>query len=203
MPRFTTYPTLYDDVLQLRLSKLKEWDYLKPNQFKSGTLKWSTNGRETGSIQIAVNTRTENPYLEMKYEFRKEPRNYKVSLVSIPSNLGKGRVWYFLCPHTKKRCRVLYSISGYFYHREAFIGCMYESQTKSKHWRMLEKTFGVAFRADKIYDELFSQYLKRCYKGKPTKRFKKLKAELKKAENVDFSEFEKLLTIRKVIISKT
>lgn len=192
MAKFPTFPTLYDDALQVRLSKLKESGYLKPNQFKIGILTWSTNGRKSGSIEIAVNTEIDTPYLEVKYEFRGEPRHYKVQLVSIPSNLGKGRVWYFLCPHTRKRCRVLYSVGGYFYHREAFTGCMYESQTKCKHWRALEKNYGAAFRTDEIYDELYSPYFKRFYKGKPTKRFKKLRAELDKAENIDIGEFERL-----------
>jgi hypothetical protein len=193
MAKFPTFPTLYDDVLQIRLSKLKELGYLNPNQYKSGTLTWSTNGQERGSILIAVGNQIEKPYVELKYQFKKEPRNYKVKLVSVPSNLGKGNVWYFVCPHTKKRCRVLYSIGGYFLHREAFNGCMYESQTKSKHWRSLEKNFGAAFRTGEVYDELYSKYFKSHYRGKPTKRFKKLKAELDKAENIDIREFERLL----------
>src|SRR5690606_7548140 len=143
MPKFPTFPTLYDDALQISVTKLKEWGYLDPSKIKSGTLTWSRNGNKTGSISIRVNTLDEqHPFVELDYKYREEPRNYKVRLVSMPSNLGKGLIWYFLCPQTNKRCRKLYSIGGYFLHREAFNGCMYETQTQSKKYRQLDKTLG-------------------------------------------------------------
>ena len=123
MPKPHTFPTLYNEALQIHISKLKGWGYLDPEQIKSGTLNWSRNGNPTGSISIQVNTHSEQPYLELDYKYRDEaPINYRVQLVSALSNLGKGVVWYFVCPHTKKRCRKLYSIGGYFLHREAFSG---------------------------------------------------------------------------------
>ena len=146
MAKVPTFPTLYNEALQISISKLKEWEYLNPEQIKSGTLTWSRNGNKTGSISIRVNTHSEQPYIELDYKYRDEPRNYKVRLVSMPSNLGKGLIWYFLCPQTNKRCRKLYSIGGYFLHREAFNGCMYETQTQSKKYRQLDKTFGVVFQ---------------------------------------------------------
>ena len=36
--------TLYDEVLQIHISKLKEYGYIDPEQIKSGTLNWSRNG---------------------------------------------------------------------------------------------------------------------------------------------------------------
>jgi hypothetical protein len=84
------------------ISTLKEWEYLNPEQIKSGTLNWSRNGKETGSISIKVNTHKEQPYIELEYKYNDEPRNCKLSLVSMPSNLGKGLIWYFLCPETKQ-----------------------------------------------------------------------------------------------------
>jgi hypothetical protein len=77
-----------------------------------------------------------------------------VQLVSAPSNLGKGFVWYFVCPRPGKRCRKLYLADTYFYHREAFHGCMYESQTQSKKYRQLDKTLGAYFKSDNLYSEL-------------------------------------------------
>lgn len=90
MPKPHTFPTLYNEALQISISKLKEWEYLNPEQIKSGKLNWSSNGNPTGSISIRVNTLSEEPYIELDYKYRNEPRNYKVSLVSVPSNLGKG-----------------------------------------------------------------------------------------------------------------
>ena len=102
MPKPYTFPTLYNEALQINISKLKGWGYLIPQQIKSGTLNWSRNGNQTGSISIKVNTHSKQPYIELNYKYRDETRNYKVSLVSMPSNLGKGIIWYFLCPKTKK-----------------------------------------------------------------------------------------------------
>ncbi len=193
MPKPHTFPTLYNEVLQVSITKLKEWEYLNPEQIKSGTLTWSRNENKIGSISIRVNTRIEKPYIELNYKYSDEPRNYKVRLVSIPSNLGKGHIWYFLCPQTNKCCRKLYSIGGYFLHREAFNGCMYETQTQSKKYRQLDKTFGAYFRKDDLYSQLHQKYFKKTYAGKPTKKYLRIMEQIKKAESITHHEIEHLL----------
>jgi hypothetical protein len=193
MPKPYTFPTLYNEALQISISKLKEWEYLDPEQIKSGTITWSRNGSQTGSISIKVNTKSEQPYIELDYKYRDEPRNYKVRLVSIPSNLGKGLIWYFLCPHTRKRCRKLYSIGGYFLHREAFRGCMYETQTQSKKYRQLDKTLGAYFKSDNLYSELYKKNFKKTYAGKPTKRYLRIMEQIQKAESIPYHEIERAM----------
>lgn len=193
MPRPHTFPTLYNEALQISISKLKEWEYLNPEQIKSGTITWSRNGNQTGSISIKVNTHSEQPYIELDYKYRDEPRNYKVSLVSMPSNLGKGLIWYFLCPQTNKRCRKLYSIGGYFLHREAFNGCMYETQTQSKKYRQLDKTLGAYFKTDDLYSQLYQKHFKKTYAGKPTKRYLRIMEQIQKAESIPYHEMESLM----------
>ena len=193
MPKPHTFPTLYNEALQISISKLKEWEYLNPEQIKSGTITWSRNGSQTGSISIKVNTHSEQPYIELDYKYRDEPRNYKVRLVSIPSNLGKGLIWYFLCPQTKKRCRKLYSIGGYFLHREAFSGCMYETQTQSKKYRQLDKTLGAYLKSDNLYSELYKKNFKKTYAGKPTKRYLRIMEQIQKAESIPYHEIERAM----------
>jgi hypothetical protein len=182
-----THPTLYDNALQMSIKKLNEWGYLKSGQEFKTQLDWSRNGNPIGSISIKINTMSKNPYIELDYKFRDDPRNYKVDLVSVKSNLGKGVIWYFVCPETNKRCRVLYSIGGYFLHREAFSGCMYESQTQSKKNRELEK-FAMYFQTSKLKSEIYSKHFKKMYKGKPTKRYLKLLKKLKQAESISESQ---------------
>src|SRR5690554_3614416 len=193
MAKPQTNPTLYDNALQMSIKKLNEWGYLKRGQKVRTQLEWSRNGNPTGSISINVNTHSEQPYIELDYKFRDEPRKYKVKLVCVPSNLGKGVIWYFLCPQTNKRCRILYSIGGYFLHREAFSGCMYESQTQSKKYRQLDKTLGAYFQTSKLYDEIYSKHFKKWYNGKPTKRYLKLLKKLKEAESIPYHEIERLM----------
>jgi hypothetical protein len=193
MPKPHTFPTLYNEALQIHISKLKGWGYLDPKQIKSGTLNWSRNGNPTGSISIQVNTHSEQPYIELDYKYRDEPRNYKVRLVSMPSNLGKGLIWYFLCPQTKKRCRKLYSIGGYFLHREAFNGCMYETQTQSKKYRQLDKTLGAYIKSDNLYSELYKKNFKKTYAGKPTKKYLRIMEQIQKAESIPYHEIERAM----------
>lgn len=193
MPKFPTFPTLYDEVLQINITKLKEWGYLDPEQIKSGTLNWSRNGNPIGSISIIANNQSKQPYIELDYKYRGEPRNYKVYLTSTPSNLNRGEIWYFICPQTKKRCRKLYSIGGYFLHREAFNGCMYESQTQSKKYRQLDKTLGAYFKSDNLYSELYKKNFKKTYAGKPTKKYLRIMKQIQKAENIPYHEIERVM----------
>ena len=168
-------------------------EYLNPEQIKSGTLTWSRNGNPTGSISIQVNTHSKQPYIELDYKYRDEPRNYKVYLTSTLSNLNRGEIWYFICPQTKKRCRKLYSIGGYFLHREAFNGCMYETQTQNKKYRELDKTFGAYFEIDNLYSELYKKNFKKTYAGKPTKKYLRIMEQIQKAESIPYHEIERAM----------
>ncbi|WP_245590576.1 hypothetical protein [Adhaeribacter aquaticus] len=145
----------------------------------------------TGRINIMVNTYAESPYLELDYKSRDKPINYKVLLVTVPSNIGKGKVWYFLCPATNKLCRILYSVGGRFLHREAFTGCMYESQTYSKKNRRLFKMYEKAFGSDKLYEQLYEKHFKKTYAGKPTKIYMKLMNKIvEEGKSIAYSEKE-------------
>lgn len=178
MGRHSTYPTLYDECKRISISDLKRWEYLNPHQNKSGVITWSRNGNQTGRISISINTQSVNPYLELDYAWNDKPINYRIQLVSLPSNLGKGVVWFFICPHTGCRCRVLHLIGGYFYHRTAFNGCFYEKQTESHRHRRFEKRFGESFRIEKILSQNNRKKIRQYYNGKPTKRYLKLLKQL-------------------------
>ncbi len=192
MPKPHTFPTLYDDLKKVSISFLTKQGYLKPNQWRSGAITWSRNGNKIGSISIRVNTIHESPYLELDYKCNEAPINYRVQLISAPSNLGKGVVWYFVCPHTGKRCRKLYLADTYFYHRSAFKGCMYEKQTQSKKYRNLDKTLGAYFKTDELFEQLYRKHFKKQYAGKPTKRYLRLNRQIQKAESIPYCEIERL-----------
>jgi hypothetical protein len=193
MPKPHTFPTLYDDLKTVSVYFLSKHGYLKPNQWRNGTITWSRNGNKTGSISIQVNTQLESPYIELDYKCNEAPIKYRVQLVSAPSNLGKGVVWYFVCPRTGKRCRKLYLADTYFYHRSAFRGCMYEKQTQSKKYRGLDKTLGVYFRTDQLFEQLYKKHFKKQYAGKPTKKYLKLTQQIQRAESIPYHEIERAL----------
>jgi hypothetical protein len=157
----------------------------------SGTLRWSVSGKETASINIIANTRS--GYIELNYNYNKEPRNYKIALVSLPSNLGKGDVWYFHCPQTGKRCRKLYSVGGYFLHRDAFKGCMYEKQTKSKKIREQMKFMEMVFHSEELYEQIYQKHFRRTYAGKPTKKYLKIMQKINWIDGIPANVIEKAL----------
>jgi hypothetical protein len=191
MAKSPTFPTLFDEVLQVPIIKLKELGYLKPDRVLTGTLHWSRNGKEIATISITVNMIA--CYVELDYNYNKEPRKYCINLVSLPSNIGKGERWYFVCPSTKKRCMKLYLVGGYFLHREAFKGCMYKKQTKGKAYREQMKMIDAVFGTGKLYKQLHQKHFKPSYAGKPTKRYLKLMQKIKRTESVSAIEVERLL----------
>lgn len=195
MAKISTFPYLFHELLQINISKLKEWGYLKPNQSVSTVLKWSRNGTKTAEISVYVHTFESNPYIELKYSSNGEPREYKVKLYWKESNLNQGKVWFFICPKTFKYCRKLYLIQGYFLSRAAFkdFDCMYEKQTYSKYKRSLDKTFGAYFGSEKAYEQIYTKHFKKYYAGKPTKKYLKLLKQIKQAESVSMEQVNSII----------
>lgn len=195
MPKPATFPTLYDEVKTLNISLLKKHGYLNQNQQQSGIVTWSMGGRATGSISINVTISQYATFLVLDYSCNGKPVHYRVDLVSIPSNLGKGHLWYFVCPITRKRCRKLYLVETYFYHREAFNGCMYSKQTLSKRTRLFDRSIARLFDAETIQTQLYRKHMKKQYAGRPTKRYLNLIQRLENAERIDFRELEMMLSV--------
>ncbi len=137
----------------------------------------------------------EEAYLQLDYNCDGVSINYKVEIVSIPSNLGKGQIQYFLCPKTFKNCRKLYLVQTYFYHRDAFKSSMYECQTQSKKTRVLNGTVGAYFKVDSYYEQLHKKHLKKTYAGKSTKKYLWLMEQIKKVEGADSSDIEMLMML--------
>jgi len=169
-------------------SLLRQHGLLKPNQHLSGTMTWGRNGNITERIAITVNTYPANPYLELDYIYLGKPILSRVALVSAPSNLGKGVVWFFICPRTGKRCRKLYLYGANFLHRSALSGCLYKKQTLCKKMRHIENTFGVYMRADTLSEQLDKKHFKTQYAGKPTKKYVKLTQQIQRAKSIPLDE---------------
>lgn len=192
MTKIRTSLILYDDAFQISITLLKKWGYLISNHHRSGVITWKNEDSKIASVSFTTNT-LEQPYIELNYTCDGKHRKYKVNLVSVPSNLGKGVIWYFLCPKTEKRCRKLYLIDGCFLHREAFTGCAYESQTRNKKWRHLDNVYGPYFDLDRCYMEIYSKHFKTHYNGKPTKRYFKLLEKINRGNRVDYRKIKLLM----------
>lgn len=68
-------------------------------------------------------------------------RHQRIYIVGERSNLKpESYVWYFVCPHTGKKCRTLYTDGKVITSRHAFQHT-YSSRNKSHKWREMEKIF--------------------------------------------------------------
>lgn len=200
MGRYSTYPLVLEDSLELCISFLKSRGYIKPDHNQGGTITWSRGDVKRGAIHVWINTDQETGVAVLEYDYKKEPKSQRIQLVSVPSNLGVGRVWYFVCPHTGERARKLYCFSnGKFLSRVAYKEVYYESQLRSKFYRKLDNTLGRSFKAEKYYAEMYSKGFTKYYKGKKTRRHKKLLSKIAKADTYSLRaqiDFEELLGYR-------
>jgi hypothetical protein len=182
MARLSKNPILLDYCKSISISDLARMGFLRQNSTNINTVIWKKKGVETASITLTVNLYTpRHCFAEFSYSCTQGPIEYRVQMEALPSNLGKGKLWYFICPRTGKRCRKLHFLEGYFLHRSAFPSALYELQTWSKEDRYeATKPIYRSTFAEIIYDELYSNNFKKTYKGKLTKRYKMVLKKLQK-----------------------
>ncbi len=193
MTAYPSFPMLLDSTKQLSTTKLKEWKYLTPNQDKSGVVSWSTNGDVHSRISIAVKMFEDSGIVFLSYTLQGKPIEQRIELVKVASNLGKGHYFLFQCPYTHKLCRKLYFNGGYFMHRSNCEGAMYDCQTQSKAYRALDNSFGVFFRTDDLYEQLYSKNFKKTYAGKPKRRYLSIMKKLEKVEQICYDNLHQML----------
>lgn len=170
MPKNPTYPTCLDEVKTITTGWLRQRGYLGPHYYRlRGSLAWSRGGEPCGSISIMVDT--DGGFIELSYLSAGKPICYRIKLESRPSNLGIGKVWYFICPATGRRCRTLYEYGDYFYSRYAIPDAMYSSQTESKRTRSWLRAFRLLSLSG---DFLRKRHSRTHYDGKITRRYQKI-----------------------------
>jgi len=196
MARQPTFPTLFDEVNILSLKFLKQHGYLDREKPRRGEITWtSRNTERKSSIGIqSILTKGNRLLIELDYSYQKQPRNYCVSIEYLPSNLGVGEIEYFICPKTKVRCRKLHCINGWFYHRTAFSGCYYDSQTVCKKLRTYTVALNLNRDIGELYAKRYQKYRKTHYRGKKTKIVQQLDGQIELAK-YGSRMFETLLMI--------
>ncbi|UOU99918.1 hypothetical protein MUU74_08175 [Chryseobacterium daecheongense] len=192
MGRWSNYPDEVENLKCITIQDLKKLGYLEPNVHLNRNIFWTNqNGERVSSITVIIDTSETDGYITFDYTFNQSQKiNYKVRLITRPSNLRNGLLWFFVCPSTQKVCRKLHLNSGYFLHRTAFNNLYYEKQLQSKKWRGWEKVFGSN---DKLYEQLYKKHFKKFYKGKPTKKYLQIMKQINERENIDFREIERAL----------
>ncbi|MDR6403964.1 MULTISPECIES: hypothetical protein [Chryseobacterium] len=194
MGRWSNTPYEVESLKRITIADLKKLGYLQPNVRVSQNIFWTNQyGERTGAITVIIDTTETDGYITFDYTYNQSKKvNYKVRLITRPSNLGNSLLWFFVCPSTQKVCRKLHLNSGYFLHRTAFSDVYYEKQLQSKKWRGWEKTFG-SYLDDKLYEELHKKHFKKYYNGKPTKKYLQLMKKLNARKAISFEDIERAL----------
>ena len=126
-----------------------------------GTVRWSTNGHETGAIDYQM----EKNSVILKYFYRGEPVTEVISFSWTRCNYGM-RPW-FVCPGCKKRVAILYSGGKYFLCRHCYDLC-YPCQQEGYPGRLARK-------ASKLYALIGNGFKRPKYMRR--KKFKRLQDE--------------------------
>jgi hypothetical protein len=172
--------------LRIELKYLLKQGFIKKNCTKQGTLSWN-NGSIISFYSCYTN---EEKYLRLVYYTtdnttgEKQDYDYKIELVEVPSNLGKGSVLYFVCPVSWNKCRILYKCYGspkWKYLKAYNCRIYYESQMVS-HCDYYNTRY---WQIDKQIKELEAQRKSYLYKDRATKRYLKLQRLKARQERFD------------------
>lgn len=154
--------------------------YIRNNVFPfAGTTSWNTGA----SITFILSKDETGICLELIYsktiKEKKESFNYKVRIESVFSNLGKGNNYYFICPISGHRCKILYMGYGsnHFKCRKAYQNRIYYPCQLSSR---LNLNNDIYWRVERHLKTLYPKHPKTHYKGnltRPQKRIKKLEAK--------------------------
>ena len=204
MGRNKTGAIFTSEARRLDLSFLLKKGFLKKNAKIQGVINWSIRDEPTGSMSILSNHSPDEKYIRVSYTVTgfdgvKTSLDYKVDLIEVESNLGKGKVLYMVCPESKKRCRILYLAYGAnkFKCREAYQNRLYFSTQKSSKldfWNT--KYFEMVSKLEK-----FGSLRTTTHKGVPTKRalrYDKLMIERNYCDAQRWEGFEERLIGRAV-----
>jgi hypothetical protein len=128
---------------------------------------------------------TDEPFVRLNYAITDSqgnsmPYDNEISLITTPCNLGGVRYW-FICPLSRnglycgRRTGTLYLASG-----GSYFGCRYcyDLSYESRNESRLGRPGGIGYSLviDRKIGELSSQIKRWTWRGKPTKKARKLKA---------------------------
>ena len=181
MAKHSTGVILYDELATLDLSWLFKKGRIIPGAEVTDVLTWKRSGEVTGSAKLTTLYTTRERWVKLNYFIDGQPRETMIIIETLPSNLGRGVVPYFICPITFKRCRKLYVVRGRFVHRSGLKG-MYEKQTYSKRMRAIDALYREDFVLEHYYKTIRSRYFHKQIKGQPTKAMDRLNKQVKRAE---------------------
>ena len=192
-----------EDCRSVSISFLKKHGYFSEPCSMSGTILWKNSfGEETGSIGITVSTLDDIGYF-VRFYYTVTDRNtgektnydYKVQLTTTSCNFGGVRYW-FICPlsvngvYCGRRVAKLYKAPG-----SELFGCRhcynlsYESRNECRLGRFGQ--LGYILKAERQYEELYKQIKRWTWRGRPTRKARRLhilKQKINQAAPLDINK---------------
>lgn len=169
--------TNIEDLRRFSIHDLKRLGMLRDGF--NGSMTWKQNGETVSAIGLYICLSGNAPVMVLQYNITHtgEAVQDLVKLRHQKSNLPghTGGYWMFICPVTRKPCRVLYLHGGHFKSREALPpGTLYKCQTTSAYFRMIGRVFDYSDTMGALGDTLRKPYGKMFYRGKPTRKTRRL-----------------------------
>ena len=191
MGRYRTGAITTAECMRLEIDKLVKQGLLKKGHEYASNITW-TNG---SAIFITTKYNENEMYLQLRYSNKSKPGelyrvcDYKIRLDTVPSNLSKGEIMYFICPETGRRCKILYMAYGKpkFMCREAFNKRLYYPLQLASKLSIYNDRF---WQLERKLEPLLAQRDTYRYNGKIThraQRIDRLIAEQNKMDEMRFS----------------
>jgi len=149
-----------------------------PGDTVTGSIRWSVEEEETGSIGYRMIKNLESPLLLLDYTVSGKDAAQVVDLVAVPSNLQRGQYWIFLCPVSGRRCKKLHLIRGQFQHRTAVPSVFYRQQARARFW--LSYYLDTCEVMEELLKAAEAPYFREYYRGKLTRRASRMLRKFEK-----------------------
>jgi hypothetical protein len=183
-----------EDTLKISTSFLKRHGYFS-SIWKDGIITWTADGcleKYTDRVKIEVSFVNDENYLRIRYTIndcdtnKKKDFDYEIPIVATPCHYGGERYW-FICPWYKNnkycgnRISILYKNGDYFACRHCS-NLTYKSRNINHRGRT--SLLFDFLNLDEKALELSKQISRTSYKGRPTRKQRRLEKIHQKIEGI-------------------
>lgn len=118
---------------------------LNPQDYFQGGYGWSVDGSAEFSVdyKITVGENPETRYLYLRHKQNKQTVFYRVRLVSLPTNTGRGKRWFFICPLKGVKCTKLFHFNNYFRSRKSLESLSYHIAKVNLPETLFDNAFSI------------------------------------------------------------
>ncbi len=171
---------------RIELKKLQLIGMVKEGKIVEAILRYNADF----SVTIIVNYMNDTPYMILRYRWIQTSTEKRmiddfIYMEKRVSNIGKGHIYYFLCPETNRRCRTLYKCYGSTYYKSfgAYRHRIYYDSQLCSNWN---DRFWHCHRKLERMDQERGTY---TYAGRITKRAMRYEAWEERMERADANRF--------------